>query len=153
MPSQAYTLTLRVIESEIREGFMRLRHPFFFLGMTFLALCRMGAQDSSAKPLVLALTCAGGDCPLLRGHPQTKGMRSGFVRLEAGASVGWHSTERNEEQLVILHGRGQALIAGQPATPFQAPCTVYISPATRHNVTNTGTETLEYVYVVAPARE
>jgi len=29
---------------------------------------------------------------------------------------------------------------------------VYIPPATRHNVTNTGSETLEYVFVVAPAR-
>jgi len=28
---------------------------------------------------------------------------------------------------------------------------VYIPPATRHNVTNTGQEPLEYVYVVAPA--
>jgi mannose-6-phosphate isomerase-like protein (cupin superfamily) len=29
----------------------------------------------------------------------------------------------------------------------------YIPPATRHNVTNTGAELLEYVYVVAPAAE
>jgi hypothetical protein len=29
----------------------------------------------------------------------------------------------------------------------------YISPATRHNVTDTGMETLEYVYVVAPAAD
>jgi mannose-6-phosphate isomerase-like protein (cupin superfamily) len=28
---------------------------------------------------------------------------------------------------------------------------VYIPPATRHNVTNTGNDVLEYVYVVAPA--
>jgi mannose-6-phosphate isomerase-like protein (cupin superfamily) len=79
-------------------------------------------------------------------------MRSGFVRLEPGKSVGWHSTGQNEESLVILHGRGDALIERRPNQSFAAPGYVYIPPATRHNVTNTGRETLEYVFVVAPAR-
>jgi len=79
-------------------------------------------------------------------------MRSGFVRLEPGKSVGWHSTGQNEESLVILHGRGDALIERRPNQSFAAPGSVYIPPATRHNVTNTGSETLEYVFVVAPAR-
>ncbi len=79
-------------------------------------------------------------------------MRSGFVRLEPGKSVGWHSTGKNEESLVILHGRGDALIEGKPKHSFTAPGCVYIPPATRHNVTNTGSETLEYVFVVAPAK-
>jgi mannose-6-phosphate isomerase-like protein (cupin superfamily) len=78
-------------------------------------------------------------------------MRSGFERLKPGQTVGWHSTGKNQEALVILHGRGEALIDGQPAMPFAAPALVYIPPATRHNVANTGTEPLEYVYVVAPA--
>jgi mannose-6-phosphate isomerase-like protein (cupin superfamily) len=79
-------------------------------------------------------------------------MRSGFVRLEPGKSVGWHSTGKNEESLVILHGRGDALIEGQPTRRFAAPGYVYIPPATRHNVANTGSQTLEYVFVVAPAK-
>lgn len=131
---------------------MRFRHLLEVL-MILLAACSALSQNASPKPIVSPLTCDASDCPILRGQPQTKGMRSGYVRLKTGASVGWHSTERNEEQLVILHGRGEALVDGQPATTFEAPCTVYISPATRHNVTNTGPETLEYVYVVAPAKE
>jgi len=78
-------------------------------------------------------------------------MRSGFVRLKPGQSVGWHTTGENEESLVILGGKGAALIEGQPQRSFLAPQLVYIPPATRHNVTNTGREPLEYVYVVAPA--
>ena len=35
---------------------------------------------------------------------------------------------------------------------FVAPASAYIPPETRHNVKNTGTEPLEYVYVVAPTR-
>jgi mannose-6-phosphate isomerase-like protein (cupin superfamily) len=79
-------------------------------------------------------------------------MRSGFVRLEAGATVGWHTTGEHEEALVILHGQGEALIDGKAKQPFIAPALVYIPPATRHNVANTGKEPLEYVYVVAPAK-
>jgi mannose-6-phosphate isomerase-like protein (cupin superfamily) len=79
-------------------------------------------------------------------------MRSGFVRLKLGATVGWHTTRHHEEALVILHGAGSALIDGQPALAFAAPAAVYIPPETRHNVKNTGAEPLEYVYVVAPVR-
>jgi mannose-6-phosphate isomerase-like protein (cupin superfamily) len=79
-------------------------------------------------------------------------MRSGFVRLKPRGSVGWHTTGKNEEALVILRGSGEALIEGQPGRVFAAPMLVYIPPSTRHNVTNTGDGLLEYVYVVAPAK-
>lgn len=82
---------------------------------------------------------------------QTAGMRSGFVRLKPGRSVGWHSTGQNEESLIILHGEGDALIDGQAKRGFSAPQFLYILPATRHNLQNSGPEALEYVYVVAPA--
>jgi mannose-6-phosphate isomerase-like protein (cupin superfamily) len=79
-------------------------------------------------------------------------MRSGFVRLKPDETVGWHTTGKNEESLVILHGRGEARLEGQPSRLFTAPEFVYIPPSTRHNVANTGDEPLEYVYVVAPAQ-
>ena len=44
------------------------------------------------------------------------------------------------------------MIDGQPALPFVAPALVYIPPATRHNVENTGGDPLEYEYIVAPAK-
>jgi quercetin dioxygenase-like cupin family protein len=124
----------------------------FLAGLTLLLLLSLPLQPqaSTPQPLILPLTCNGSDCPLLQGPPQTAGMRSGFVRLKPGAAVGWHSTATNEEQLVVLHGQGDALIEGQPARPFNSPIAVYFPPATRHNVTNTGSSDLEYVYVVAP---
>jgi len=78
-------------------------------------------------------------------------MRSGFVRLKPTETVGWHTTGRNEESLVILRGSGEVLLANEPSKPFTAPALVYIPPLMRHNVANTGKEVLEYVYVVAPA--
>jgi mannose-6-phosphate isomerase-like protein (cupin superfamily) len=80
-------------------------------------------------------------------------MRSGMVRLKAGESIGEHTTGKNEESLVILHGQGEARIEGHPPIPFTAPALVYVPTASRHNVVNTGTELLEYVYVVAPAAQ
>jgi len=109
------------------------------------------AQAPQLKPSVRSLECPGGDCPLLQGAPQTAGMRSGFVRLKPGATVGWHTTGQNEESLVILHGQGDVLIEAQEKQSFHAPAFAYIPPGTRHNVSNTGKDILEYVYVVAPA--
>lgn len=88
---------------------------------------------------------------MLQGAPQTAGMRSGFVRLKPGATVGRHTTGQNEESLVILRGKGEALIDGQEKRSFAAPAFAYIPPNTRRNVSNTGKDILEYVYVVAPA--
>jgi len=112
----------------------------------------VSSQTAQPRPLTLPLQCPAGDCPLLTGAPQTAGMRSGYVRLKPGETVGWHTTGKNEESLVILAGRGEARLEGQPARPFTAPALIYIPPARRHNVANTGDGILEYVYVVAPAQ-
>ncbi len=118
----------------------------------FLAVLPISSQMTRPQPLTLPLECSKGDCPLLQGAPQTTGMRSGFVRLKPGESVGWHTTGQNEEALVILRGHGEALIEGQSKLTLVAPRLAYIPPASRHNVANTGGEPLEYVYVVAPVK-
>jgi mannose-6-phosphate isomerase-like protein (cupin superfamily) len=124
------------------------------LTATMLMNVALVAQKSSAKrePTKFALDCAGGDCPLLIGAPQTSGMRSGSVKLMPGQSVGWHSTGSNEEALVILKGSGVAKIEGRPDVSFHEKELIYIPPATRHNVTNSGADALEYVWVVAPVK-
>ena len=134
---------------------MKRRIPTLFgasiLALT-LALAPLPCQEPKPQPLVLPLNCPGGDCSLLRGTPQTAGMRSGFVRLKPGETVGWHTTGNHEESLVILHGHGEARLEGQLPRPLVAPAFAYIPPSTRHNVANTGKELLEYIYVVAPAQ-
>ena len=123
------------------------------VGLAVLLTVQIVAQEPAVKrePLTFSLECAGGDCALLKGAPQTSGMRSGSVRLKPGESVGWHSTEQNEEALTILHGNGVAKIEGHADLPLRSNMLAYIPPNTRHNVTNTGPEFLEYVWVVAPA--
>ena len=112
----------------------------------------LSPQTPKPQPLTLPLQCEGGYCMLLQGTPQTAGMRSGLVRLKAGESIGEHTTGKNEESLVVLRGQGEARIEGHPPISFTAPALVYIPSASRHNVVNTGSNLLEYVYVVAPAQ-
>lgn len=127
------------------------RPPALLAGL-LIATTSISSQSPQPRPLTAPLACARGDCTVLTGAPQTAGMRSGFVRLKPGQSVGWHTTGRNEEALVVLHGKGKALIDGQSDLPFIAPALVYIPPATRHNVTNSGDDALECEYIVAPAK-
>ncbi len=122
------------------------------LVMFTFALMPLSSQAPKPRPLTLRLKSTQRVYPLLNGVPQTAGMRSGFVRLKPGETVGWHTTGKNEESLVVLRGRGKALVAGEPSLSFTAPAIVYIPPAPRHNVANVGNALLEYVYVVAPAK-
>ena len=121
-----------------------------------LVCCGLGTAMAAAapgqgpQPLTIPLAGQRQSVNLLTGVPQTAGMRSGFVRLRPGESVGWHTSGRHEETLVILRGKGAALVEGQARREFAAPAVAYIPPNTRHNVQNTGTGVLEYVYVVAP---
>jgi len=119
--------------------------------MLFAGLALL-AQERAAKrePLTFPIDCPGGDCPLLKGAPQTSGMRGGSARLTPGESIGWHSTGQNEEALTILRGSGAANIEGHADVPLRANMVAYIPPRTRHNVTNTGNDVLEYVWIVAP---
>ncbi len=121
----------------------------------FAAPAGVSPAQSTPKhqPTTMSLDCAAGDCSLLKGFPQTAGLRSGFVRLKPGDTVGWHTTGQNEETLVILNGKGEAEIDGAAAMPIAEKMIAYIPPATRHNVKNTGDAPLEYVYVVAPTAE
>lgn len=120
--------------------------------VALLLICSrpISSQETKKQPLKMSLDCAARDCQLLQGEPQTAGMRSGFVRLKPWEAVGWHTTGDHEEALVILRGSGEAQIEGRKPMEIVSRMIVYIPPATRHNVQNTGRELLEYVYVVAP---
>ena len=124
------------------------------LGLIALAALAALGQHAPPRPQpkTFALQCSGGDCPLRTGPPLTSGVRGGSVKLEPGESIGWHSTAENEETLVILGGSGVAKIDGYPDMPLSEKMLAYIPPSTRHNVVNNGTQILEYVWIVAPAK-
>ena len=87
---------------------------------------------------------------LLEGTPQTRGMRSGRVFLEAGTACGQHSTKNHEELLVFLAGQGELHIGDNDGFAVGAGKVAYIPPETLHDVKNTGSQPLAYIYCVAP---
>ena len=89
---------------------------------------------------------------LLRGRPETAGMRSGLVVLAPGAALGKHNTGAHEEQLIVLEGEGEFRIEGAEPLAINGESTVYCPPHREHDVVNTGRGPLRYVYVVAEAR-
>ena len=90
---------------------------------------------------------------LLGGEPQTCGMRSGKVHLAPGKDCGQHSTKSHEELLVFLSGKGELIIAEKDRFEVGIGKVSYIPPHTEHNVLNTASEPLVYIYCVAPVSE
>ncbi len=89
---------------------------------------------------------------LLGGPPETSTMRSGAVVLQPGQTVGKHSTEVNEELIVVLAGEGALVLNGSQELPFKVGTVAYCPPDTEHDVKNTGATALKYIYVVARAK-
>ena len=81
--------------------------------------------------------------------PQSCGMKAGRVYLEAAGECGLHSTEGREECLVFLEGEGTAIIAGKELAVGKGKV-CYIPPHTQHNIRNTGTGALVYIFCVTP---
>ena len=105
----------------------------------------------SNKPFVMDLNDKNEFQRLLQGEPQTRGMKAGRVYLLPGQSCGQHSTGQREELLVFLSGSGKAIIEGSEPLDIGVGRVAYIPPQTLHDVKNTGTEPLIYIYCVAPA--
>ena len=105
---------------------------------------------SSKKVLVTDLKENAENQKLLDGKPITCGMRSGKVYLPPGKACGQHSTKDHEELLVFLSGQGELMIGEGDCYQVGRGKASYIPPHTAHDVKNTGSEPLVYVYCVAP---
>ncbi|HWR67367.1 MAG TPA: cupin domain-containing protein [Bellilinea sp.] len=105
------------------------------------------------KPKVIQADADGKEYMLLLGGPpESISMRSGKVVLQPGKTVGKHSTEGNEELLVLLAGEGLFLLSNGDKLEICAGKVLYCPPDTEHDVKNTGSMALEYIYVVAKTR-
>lgn len=126
----------------------------WFIGIIFVMGCAPDRKHPTVLPekkfCITDLDNSPEYQQLLWGHPQTCGMRSGRVFLKPGESIGQHSTKQHEELLVFLSGQGLALIGENQPHKISKGKVAYIPPETLHNMKNTGTEPLTYIYCVAP---
>ena len=86
---------------------------------------------------------------ILGGPPETICLKSGYVNLEPGKSVGKHSTNEYEELIVPLEGEGELRVDGMEPLSLRPGQVLYTPPQTVHDVWNTSPEPLKYIYVVA----
>jgi mannose-6-phosphate isomerase-like protein (cupin superfamily) len=102
------------------------------------------------KPLLVELAGSERFQRLLPGVPATAGMKSGYVTLKPGESVGEHKTESKEESIIILEGEAQVYCGGRNIFSARQNSLVYIPPQTSHDIKNSSDKLLRYVYVVVP---
>jgi quercetin dioxygenase-like cupin family protein len=131
--------------------------PVIILGLMVLCIgvisIPAGDAQTPLTPKVIPIDVSGkDDLQLLGGPPDTVTMRSGRVILAPGKSVGKHTTGANEEVLVILEGQGEMRITGGETLSLNRSVVAYCPPHREHDVLNTGTGPLRYVYIVAKAQ-
>ena len=86
---------------------------------------------------------------ILNGPPATVGMYSGLVTLKPGETVGHHNTKKYEEMLVILSGEGEMIFENGKAIQLKYGVVAYCPPYTEHDVKNTDSTLLKYIYIAS----
>jgi len=137
---------------------MQLRNKALALALVAIGALIEGnaislAEDQQA-PQIKAIPLEPGDQSyflLLKGPPETRSFRSGLVTLDPGKSVGVHNSGVNEEILVPLEGQGELRFSDHPALVIKPGLITYAPAHTEHNVTNTGSVRLRYIFITAKA--
>ena len=84
----------------------------------------------------------------LLAPPETQCLKSGFVRLQPGESIGFHTTGGSEEIIIPISGEGEVRFQGAEPIKLNAGSMIYNPPELEHDVINTGGELLVYIYIV-----
>ena len=98
----------------------------------------------------IKINCESNDYQrLLKCGEDTAALHAGMVCLQPGMSVGKHNTKDGEEVLIILEGEGEISFVGSESLKMEKGFMIYCPSFTEHDVRNTGSEPLRYVFVVA----
>jgi mannose-6-phosphate isomerase-like protein (cupin superfamily) len=111
------------------------------------------AEDQSA-PQIRSVPLDPGDQSyflLLKGSPETRSFRSGLVTLAPGKSIGVHNSGVNEEMIVPLEGQGELRFSNHPPLLIKSGLITYAPAHTEHDVINTGSGPLRYIFITAKA--
>lgn len=109
-------------------------------------------ERNNLKPLVIDLPTDGTRFTSVLNPENAMALKSGFVTLGPGEEVGAHNTDSKEELIIILEGEGEVETDSAGKMPVRAGQAAYNPPRTLHNVINTGSVPLRYIYVVTLAQ-
>ena len=85
----------------------------------------------------------------LLGDSSKKGLRAGLVVLKPKESIGEHKTGHKEEVIVILNGSATIYYGKNKKIKAPRDTFAYIAPETSHDVKNSGSKSLRYLYITA----
>lgn len=88
---------------------------------------------------------------LLSKESGSLGIKGGHVILKPGENVGEHTTGEREEAVIVLEGRGAATINKNSTLELERNTFLYIPPKTIHDIKNTGSTLLEYIFITSLA--
>ena len=114
-----------------------------------------GSQDQPSPPIKVVPLDPGDQSYflLLHGPPETRSFRSGLVTLAPGTSIGGHNSGTNEEMLVPLEGQGELRLSDHPSVPIKPGLITYAPAHSEHNVINTGSVSLRYIFITAKTEQ
>jgi quercetin dioxygenase-like cupin family protein len=108
-------------------------------------------MKKETSPITKVLPLDKSDYFEILGKSEAHALRSGLVILEPGKDVGEHSTENYEELIIVLDGHGELEVESAGRIPIKKGQIAYNPPQTKHNVFNTSSDPLRYIYVIALA--
>lgn len=104
---------------------------------------------NNPKPMSIKLDFdSSGYQRLLKCDENTIAVNSGLVCLEPGESIGKHNTNNGEEVIIVLNCEGEICFDGYDKLKAEDGILIYCPSNTEHDVRNTGSESLRYVYIV-----
>jgi mannose-6-phosphate isomerase-like protein (cupin superfamily) len=86
---------------------------------------------------------------LIGDSAKIKGLRCGLVTLRSKESIGEHVTKNKEEAIIIIKGSATIHFGKKNQLKARQNSFVFIPPETVHNVENSGSKILQYVYITA----
>lgn len=79
--------------------------------------------------------------------PNSKILKAGRVVLHPGEEIGEHTTDKREEIIIVVKGKAVLIKEGKEIVLNKGD-THYTEEGILHNVKNTSSDELEYIYVV-----
>lgn len=79
----------------------------------------------------------------------TKNVSMGMTLLPPGSKSSFHIHSNEEEIWFVTSGRGRAVV-GNDEMPIETDVAIYIPPGEKHQLINTGDETLKVLWIFSP---
>ena len=110
-------------------------------------------MSNSRKAMLIKLESSEKYQRLLNKDSGSFGIKSGHVILKPGENIGEHTTAEREELIIVLKGSGEAIVDRETILKIESNSVLYIPPKTKHDIKNTGSGILEYIFITSPALE